>query len=145
MKKNILAVVGIFVLWSVVDMLVHGHLLMDSYTATAHLWRPMAEMKNVLMQVTSFVSVCVFVWIYACAVSEKSLCKGVCLGVQVGLLLSVMWAVQSYAYMPITWTIVAGWCGALMAKCVLAGVVVGKYVSCDVGCSKRGCGEKASV
>jgi hypothetical protein len=139
MKNKIFAVLGIFVVWNLVDMLVHGHLLMGAYTATAQLWRPMEEMNQGLMQLTTFLGAVVFTWMYACAVSNKALCKGVCLGLQVGLFMAVLWGVGSYAYMPITLNIVAGWCGDMLAKGVLAGVIVGKLVHCDVGCSKKEC------
>jgi len=39
-KRAILAVVGVFIAWSMLDFLIHGLLLQSTYEATANLWRP---------------------------------------------------------------------------------------------------------
>ena len=50
MKKQIsLATLAVFITWSVMDYLIHGVLLSSIYQQTASLWRPMADMKPVLM------------------------------------------------------------------------------------------------
>ena len=46
MKKVILAILAVFIAWSVMDFLIHGVILHASYAATASLWRPMSEMKT---------------------------------------------------------------------------------------------------
>ena len=46
LKRNLLAIVAVFVVWSILDYLIHGMLLQSSYEATANLWRPMEEMNR---------------------------------------------------------------------------------------------------
>ena len=46
LKRNLLAIIAVFVVWSILDFLIHGMLLQSSYEATANLWRPMEEMNR---------------------------------------------------------------------------------------------------
>ena len=50
-KRIVLAVIAVFVLWQVLDFVIHGLILMKTYQATASLWRPRPEMKLGLMRV----------------------------------------------------------------------------------------------
>ena len=43
MKRTLLAVLAVFVMWSVLDFVIHGLILGSIYMATPHLWRPMHE------------------------------------------------------------------------------------------------------
>jgi len=65
MKKRILAILAVFVTWSVLDYIIHGLILAPSYAATAHLWRPMEEMKQGLMHITTLITAVTFVSIYS--------------------------------------------------------------------------------
>ena len=42
-KRIILAVVAVFIAWSILDFILHGLLLRSTYEATANLWRPMTK------------------------------------------------------------------------------------------------------
>ena len=73
LKPNLLAIIAVFVVWSILDFLIHGMLLQSTYEATADLWRPMEEMNILLAYgVTLGFSIC-FVLIYDLLISEKSL------------------------------------------------------------------------
>jgi len=45
LRKSIIATVIIFILWSIVDFLLHGLILRSAYADTSQLWRPMEEMS----------------------------------------------------------------------------------------------------
>ena len=49
-KRILLGALAVFVGWSVLDFVMHGLILTDAYAATAHLWRPMDEMKMGLLR-----------------------------------------------------------------------------------------------
>ena len=42
-KRTILAVVAVFLAWSLLDIVIHQLLLMGEYRATPDLWRPETE------------------------------------------------------------------------------------------------------
>ena len=102
LKKYLLSVLVVFVLWSALDFVIHGMILSQAYQATASLWRPMAEMKIGLMYLSSLITAAAFVGAYALLVTDKSIKKGILYGVLMGLFSGVPMALGSYSYMPIT-------------------------------------------
>jgi hypothetical protein len=64
-KKIIFSVIVVFVVWSILDFVIHQLILGASYQATANLWRPMAEMKMGLMYGVVFLVSIAFVCLYA--------------------------------------------------------------------------------
>lgn len=72
-KKTVLAIIAVFILWSILDFLIHGVLLTEAYKATAELWRPMEEMKMGLMRIVVLISAITFVLIYTLFFREKNM------------------------------------------------------------------------
>lgn len=131
-KSRLIATAGILIAWMALDFLFHGVWLMSEYAATASLWRPMAEMKNGLLHVTSFVAALSFVLIFCNLVQQKSLHRGIKLGVLVGLICGIGAGLGSYAYMPITATIATGWFLANLVKFSVAGAITGFLVKTEM-------------
>lgn len=129
MKQRLIATGVIVVAWAVLDMLFHGVLLSAEYTATAALLRPMEEMKMLLMHGVSLIQALLFTLIYCQLVKEKSIEKGLKLGALVGLLVGVGASLGSYTYMPITVKITAVWFISMLVNYVVAGAIVGKFVT----------------
>ena len=65
MKKVILAVIAVFVVWSVLDFVIHGLILRSAYASTASLWRPMNEMKTSVLYIAVLIAAITFVLIYS--------------------------------------------------------------------------------
>lgn len=79
MKKFILAVIAVFVAWSVLDMIIHGLILEPLYKQSAQLWRPEGEMMMGLMYIVTLLFSIFFVWIYY-ALINKSLKNAILFG-----------------------------------------------------------------
>ena len=75
MKRAAIAIVAIFVAWSIIDFIIHGILLQDAYADTESLWRSMNEMKMGLLYFSTFIVVILFVSIYSLLISNKGLVK----------------------------------------------------------------------
>lgn len=120
-KKTVLAVIAVFIVWAVLDMIIHGYLLMDLYVATATLWRPEAEMKLGLMYLVSFIIAVCFVIGYQLLVSEKSVKRGLSYGLLVGLIVSLGMGFASYSYMPIPLAMAVGWFLGKTVEFIVAG------------------------
>lgn len=124
-KRGILAVIAVFITWSILDFILHGVLLQSTYQATAELWRPMEEMKMSLMYVVTLLfSVC-FVAIYGFLSADKSVVSGIAFGILFGLAVGISMGFGSYSYMPIPLTLAWSWFFGSMVKATIAGAVVG--------------------
>ena len=125
LKKYLLSVAIVFVLWSVIDAVIHGIILAQAYQATAQLWRPFAEMKLGLLRLTTLIIAAVFVGIYTLLVNPKSVKTGTIYGLLMGLLSGVSMGLGSYSFMPITIQIAVVWFLGSFIQMTLAGICIG--------------------
>jgi hypothetical protein len=128
LRKSVIAAVVIFILWCVIDFIVHGFILQGAYTETAQLWRPMAQMNPWLIYLVSAVSACTFTAIYALLVRDKGIPAALKYGALFGIASGVSMGYGSYAAMPITAFIAHTWFLSTLVKMVLAGLVAGAIV-----------------
>jgi hypothetical protein len=125
LKRYLLSVVIVFILWSVLDFVLHGVILSQAYQATAQLWRSMEEMKTGLMYLSSLLTAAAFVGAYALLAADKSVKTGTLYGIMMGLFSGIPMALGSYSYMPITCYIALVWfCGSVILM-TLAGLCIG--------------------
>lgn len=128
LQRPILAVIAVFLTWSILDLVIHGTLLDPIYQATADLWRPVEEMKMALMYAVSIATAACFVMIYTCLVTRKSIAAGLKLGTLFGLATGVSMGWGFYGYMPIPLSLAWGWFLSILINYVLAGALVGAIV-----------------
>jgi uncharacterized protein with PQ loop repeat len=125
LKRTILAVVLVFVAWSIMDFILHGMLLKSAYEATASLWRPMDKMNMPLIYFVTLVFALCFVLIYGLLVGQKSLVSGIKFGALFGLATGISMGFGSYSYMPIPLTLAWSWFFGSLIEAIAAGVIVG--------------------
>ncbi len=128
LKRTVLAVVAVFIAWSVLDFILHGVLLKSTYMATASLWRPMEEMNMPLMNFVTLVVAACFVLIYGLLVGQKSLMAGIGFGVLFGLASGISMGFGSYSYMPIPLTLAWSWFAGSLLQAITAGAIVGAII-----------------
>jgi hypothetical protein len=128
MKRTVLAILAVFVLWSVMDFVIHGIVLASPYALTPNLWRPMTEMKMGLMYATVLVAAAVFVGIYSWFVADKSVSTAVRYGLVFGIGSGMSMGYGSYSVMPLPHAIALGWCIGTVIEAVAAGWVTGMIV-----------------
>jgi len=127
-KRIILAVVAVFIAWSILDFILHGLLLRSTYEATANLWRPMDQMKMPLMYFVTLVFTACFVLIYGLLVERKSLVSGIRFGALFGLATGISMGFGSFSYMPIPLTLAWTWFFGSWIEAIAAGAIVGAIV-----------------
>ena len=127
-KRIILAVVAVFIAWSILDFILHGLLLRSTYEATANLWRPMDQMKMPLMYFVTLVFTACFVLIYGLLVERKSLVSGIQFGALFGLATGFSMGFGSFSYMPIPLTLAWTWFFGSWIEAIAAGAIVGAIV-----------------
>lgn len=128
MKRIILAVIAVFVLWQVLDFVIHGLILTKTYEATASLWRPMAEMKMGLMRVVTALAAAAFVCLYAWLIRDKSPATGLSYGLIFGVATGVSMGFGIYCVMPVPSILAIVWCVGSVVESALAGWLVGCIV-----------------
>lgn len=128
LKRLIIAVVLVFILWSALDFLIHGVILQPAYQATAHLWRPMPEMKIGLMRAVTLICAVCFVGIYAWLVNPKSVIHGIRFGLILGVMSGLSMGYGSYSVMPIPYAMALTWFLGTLVQMVLAGWLTGYIV-----------------
>lgn len=127
-KKILLPGVIVFVAWWVMDFVIHGMILSDTYAATANLWRPMEEMKTGVMIIVGLISALTLVYVYATMVSEKSMASALKYSLIIGLGLAVSFAYGSYAVMPIPYSLALTWFLGSLVEFAVAGAIIGLMV-----------------
>ena len=128
LRKSIIATVIIFIMWAIIDFLVHGIFLSSAYSETAALWRPMEQMNPWLIYLITSISACIFTAIYSLFIQAKGVSTAVKYGALSGIGVGVSMGYGSYAAMPITAFIAHAWFFVALLKYVLAGAVVGSIV-----------------
>ena len=127
-RRTIWAVLAVFILWSILDFILHGLLLQSTYEATANLWRPMDKMNMPLMYFVTLVFTVCFVLIYGLLVGQKSLASGIRFGALFGLATGISMGFGSYSYMPIPLTLAWSWFFGSWIEAITAGAIVGAIV-----------------
>lgn len=138
LKKGILAVIAVYLVWTGLDYVIHVVILGQAYMDTAQYWRPEAEMKMGLMQVVSVLYAISFVAIYVRLIGEKSARKGLEYGCWLGFGTGVAMGYGMYSVMPIPYFMAITWFLGSWVECLAAGLVTGLIV-----CEKKATAEAA--
>ena len=125
LKKTIVAVLAVFVVWSALDFLIHGLILKSSYEATARLWRPMTEMKMGVMHLAVLIASFAFVCIYARLLAKRGVGTGLEYGLWFGLAAGVSMGYGTYSVMPIPYHMALTWFLGSLAQGAVGGVITG--------------------
>ena len=128
MKRIVLAVLAVFVTWSVLDIVIHGLILGSAYAETPALWRPMDEMKTGLLYFTVLVAAAAFVVIYARFIADKSIKTAVLYGLVFGIGYGISMGYGSYSVMPIPYTMAFVWFLGTVVEMTAGGLVAGLIV-----------------
>lgn len=122
--RSLVAMVTIFVAWSVTDFVIHQVILGDDYAATAHMWRPMAEMKMELIYSVVAFATFAFVYIYSRFFSDKSVSAGVMFGILFGLSTGFSMWYGTHAIQPLLHDIARTWFIDTTVQVAIAGLLV---------------------
>lgn len=124
-KRILLAVVLVFVAWSLADFVIHGVILQSAYEQTAAMWRPMEQMKMGLMRAVVFLAATCFCLMYGLFVSPRNLKSGLAFGALFGFGAGVSMGYGTYSVMPIPYALAFTWFAGTLFEGVLAGAVAG--------------------
>lgn len=128
-KKIILTTLAVFIAWSILDFIIHGVILSSAYQASAHLWRPMEEMKTGLMYFVKLLYALVFVTIYARLVTPKNINYAVSFAVLFGVGTGISMGYGTYSVQPIPYMMALVWFLGTLLEATVAGFLLGWLVT----------------
>ncbi len=153
MKTCMISMVAVFAFLMGYDMFVHGTLLKADYEATAALWRPEAEMKEMFVfcflyhLVLAATITCLFkkfrAGYSACCPEAATACcpiksGGVCFGLKIGVLMGAISA-ASYIWLPIPGALAIKWFIASLVQGIIAGAILGMLCKGKGDCGTKTC------
>lgn len=128
-KKFMVASGVVFLIFIVLDFLIHGVILNGLYEQTASLWRPPEDIQRMswIMWVTDAFMAVLFVWLFSKGLeADKPYpLQGVRFGFALGLLFSIPMGFGLYAILPIPFALAFGWFAGGLAEFVIAGLAAG--------------------
>jgi len=128
-KKFLIGTIAVFVVWEILDFVIHGVILKGAYAATSSLWR--AEMNTGLMIVVTLIAAAAFAYIYAEFIGNKSVATAVKYGFVYGIGAGVSFAYGSYAVMDIPYSMALTWFLGTIVEALAAGYVCGMIIKAE--------------
>lgn len=128
-KRWIFASLGAFITVFILDMIIHGSLLMGLYTQTESVWRPQGEAEGMywMMTVGQLLFGFVFALFYAKGyeAEKPGLGQGLRFGLYTGLLFVSANSFVWYVVLPIPSVLNAAWLASYFVTCLAMGAVTG--------------------
>ncbi|OFX15144.1 MAG: hypothetical protein A2Z18_07275 [Armatimonadetes bacterium RBG_16_58_9] len=122
-KRYVLASLAVFVVFEILDYVIHSVILMKTYEALASVWRPDMMQKMWILYITVLVVSFLFVYIFSKGYEAKGIAEGVRYGLVIGLFMQVPAAFSQYAVYPIPLTLAVEWFVAGMIEFIICGIV----------------------
>ncbi|PJA97672.1 MAG: hypothetical protein CO128_11035 [Ignavibacteriales bacterium CG_4_9_14_3_um_filter_30_11] len=125
-KKFWISFVATYVVYEILEFLIHGVLLKSTYMTeeVMKIMRSEADMKMWIIYVAGLFFVFFFCLIFAKGMEGKGLMEGVRFGFYVGMMVSVPMAYVTYATQPIPYTMALQWFIYGLIVCVVIGAVM---------------------
>jgi hypothetical protein len=109
MKKMVLAFLVVFVLFEVMDYVIHGVILSPVYAQLAHIWRPDMMSKMWIMALSTLVMSFMFVYIFIKGYENKGVGEGIRFGIAAGLFMNFIGMFSQYVMYPIPLSLAIEW------------------------------------
>lgn len=124
-KKLLIASGAVYIVYMLLDYVIHAVVLMGAYEATSSVWRPMEEMKMSVTLLRVLVYSLLFVYIFTKGYEGKGVVEGLRYGLLIGLIIWIPHAYTFYNVLPIPYSLALQWwvygtiqsmiCGAVIA------------------------------
>jgi hypothetical protein len=128
-KRFAMASAAVFVVFAILEGIIHGVLLAGLYQQTASFWRPQDHIQSNMWLMYLGYLICAPVFVLICSkgyeANKDCLMQGVRFGLIAGLLLSASQTLGWYAVLPIPPILAVWWFVAGMLEAVAAGAAVG--------------------
>lgn len=122
-KKFIITSLIVFVVYEILNYLIHSVFLMGAYQATMNLWR--ADMNSMMwiMWLGDLVKAFVFVYIFTKGIEGKGWMEGLRYGFWIGLYVSIGMGLGTYVTQPFPFSLALQWFIFGIIQLMICGIV----------------------
>ena len=123
-KRNfILTSIIVFVVYEVVNNIIHVLILSGAYQVLSEVWRPDMMQKMWIMYVTALIFSFLFVYIFSKGYEGRGIQEGIRYGLIMGLLMNVVGMFNQYAVYPLPFSLVIQWFVYGVIQFIICGIV----------------------
>ncbi len=123
-KRFIIAAVAVFISFQIMDYIIHGVILMETYDSLEGVWREDMDSFMWIMMVTSAVFAFLFAFIFTRGYQGKGIGEGIRYGLIIGLLMMVVGMFNQYAVYPLPLSLVIQWFIYGIIEYIVGGVIL---------------------
>ncbi len=123
-KKMWIGAAVVFVVFFILDYIIHQVILSSAYEETANLWRSPEETKMVVMVIVGLIFAFFFVFIFSKGYEGKGVMEGVRYGFYLSMLVNIPFAYGMYAVSPIPYSLALQWFIYGTLEFLIAGAVL---------------------
>lgn len=134
MCRMFASAVSIFFTISIIEVIVHGYLLMDVYKQTELLWRPIGEIKGWVLLIVLMILSLGFTCLYKYFVACKCPLRGTKFGLLLGFVFASCLSFGSYGFMPIPFGLALAWFFSAWIEFTFAGLIAGLLIKDEACC-----------
>jgi len=121
-KRFIIASIAVYLVFQVLDFIIHGVILADTYKELANVWRPDMMSLMWIFYIAGLLFAFLFVYIFIKGYEGKGILEGVRYGIIIGLLMNVIGMFGQYVMYPLPFTLIILWFISGMIESILGGI-----------------------
>lgn len=122
LKKFLTGGIVIFIIFQLLDFLVHNIILGNTYMSMTNVWRPDMMSKMWIMYASSFVFSFLMMYVFIKGYEARGIMEGVRFGIVIGLMTNGMGAFYQYAVYPLPFSLIIQWFLYGLVEFIIAGV-----------------------
>jgi hypothetical protein len=125
-KNFFIAFIVIYIVGGLLNYLIHGVLLMETYTSITDVWRPQAEMDKYMwiQWVTPLFLTFFFIYIFAKGYEGKGIIEGLRYGLIIWAFMSIPTIYGQFMVYPIPYSLVLKWVVSDLVVFLILGLLV---------------------
>ena len=120
-KRFIIGGFVIFIIFQILDFLIHNILLMPLYASMSNIWRPDMMSKMWIMYISSFIFSFIMMYLFIKGYEARGLMEGIRFGLIIGFMTNGTGAFYQYAVYPITFNLALQWFIFGVLECAIVG------------------------
>jgi hypothetical protein len=124
-RKVLVAILLIFLLWAIIDLIVHGLVLSRLYGMAGPVFRPERETMMALIYIVRLAEASVLVLLFTLFIGRGGLAFGAGFGALLGFGMGMSLGYGGYALLPIPYGLALGWFLTFLGEYALGGVLLG--------------------
>jgi hypothetical protein len=122
-KRFIIASIAVYIVFQVMDLIIHGIILSETYKSLSSTWRPDMMSLMWIFYAAGLVTAFLFVYIFIKGYEDKGLLEGLRYGIIIGLFMNVIGMFGQYVMYPIPFSLSVQWFVFGMIEFAVAGIV----------------------